>query len=129
MILCYAYLYSVPKQQYFVSRATNQVYDITDRKKFCSANCFRASNFVRVQLLTSPLWLRDQEPIPEFRLMDGWRQAAAATARVSTQENDNDEAKPSLLTDDMQQLRISPQASAEELQQTLENMHIGDGNK
>lgn len=91
-----------------VSRATNQVYDISERKKFCSGNCFRASNFIHVQLLTSPLWLRDQETIPEFRLMDGWREAVKQQATNTVEPTDV--TQPSLVVpieEDMQKLTIS----------------------
>lgn len=122
----------MPKQKYLVSRATNQVYDITDRKKFCSSNCFRASNFVHAQLLTSPLWLRDQEPIPVFRLMDGWRQKASEKACNATAIEHTDAALQSLsvlpIVEDMQQMRISSSAEngAEmaELHQRVEKLQI-----
>ena len=37
-----------------------QVYDITERKNFCSNNCFKRSNFLKAQVSTSPLWLREK---------------------------------------------------------------------
>lgn len=61
--------FSIPAKQYHISRATNKVYDITERKKFCSNSCFKSSNYLKEQLLTSPLWLRDQEALPEIRLL------------------------------------------------------------
>lgn len=60
---------SVPTKQYQISTLTNKVYDITDRKKFCSSHCYKASTFLKDQMLTSPLWLRDQELIPDFKLL------------------------------------------------------------
>lgn len=60
---------SVPKKQYHISTATNKVYDITERKNFCSSSCFKSSNYLKIQLLTSPLWLRDVEDIPEFKML------------------------------------------------------------
>lgn len=45
------------------------MYDITERKKFCSNSCFKSSNYLKEQLLTSPLWLRDQELLPEIKLL------------------------------------------------------------
>ena len=56
-------------QQYQISTVSNKVYDITDRKKFCSTQCFKASEYIKSQMLTSPLWLRHQETIPEFKLL------------------------------------------------------------
>lgn len=67
--LCKEEIGEVPKQQYHISKATTKVYDLTERKNYCSGNCLRKSTFVKVQLLTSPLWLRDNEDIPEFKLM------------------------------------------------------------
>lgn len=60
---------SVPAKQYHISTVANKVYDITDRKKFCSNLCFKSSNYLKEQLLTSPLWLRDQEVLPVIKLL------------------------------------------------------------
>lgn len=67
--LCDEILTNVPTKQYHISTATNKVYDITDRKKFCSNSCFKSSNYLKEQLLTSPLWLRDQETLPDIKLL------------------------------------------------------------
>ncbi|TMW41460.1 hypothetical protein DOY81_013461 [Sarcophaga bullata] len=67
--LCGVLLEKVPVQQYQISTVSNKVYDITDRKKFCSTQCFKASEYIKSQMLTSPLWLRHQETIPEFKLL------------------------------------------------------------
>ncbi|XP_035913188.1 putative RNA polymerase II subunit B1 CTD phosphatase RPAP2 homolog isoform X1 [Anopheles stephensi] len=69
--LCDNALTNIPKQQYVISVTRNKVYDITERKNFCSGHCYKASNFIKQQMLTSPLWLRDQEDIPNFRLING----------------------------------------------------------
>lgn len=61
--------FSIPDKQYHISTVANKVYDITDRKKFCSNLCFKASNYLKEQLLTSPLWLRDQEVLPDIKLL------------------------------------------------------------
>ena len=47
------------KQKFHISTVTNKVYDVEERKQFCSAACFKASNFFKDQLETSPLWLRE----------------------------------------------------------------------
>ncbi|CAO1368295.1 unnamed protein product [Diamesa hyperborea] len=67
---CKEALEEIPKQQYHISVATKTVYDLTERKNFCSFVCMRASNYIRIQLLTSPLWMRDQEIIPEFKILN-----------------------------------------------------------
>lgn len=59
----------MPKKQFHISLVNKKVYDITERKNFCSNNCFKASNFIKEQMLTSPLWMRNQENVPEFKLM------------------------------------------------------------
>ena len=38
-----------------------QVYDITERKNFCSNDCCKRSNFLKEQVATSPLWLRERD--------------------------------------------------------------------
>lgn len=59
----------MPQQQFHISTTSKKVYDLTDRKNFCSGKCLRRSNYLKVQLLTSPLWMRDNEVIPEFKLL------------------------------------------------------------
>ncbi|KAI1280538.1 putative RNA polymerase II subunit B1 CTD phosphatase RPAP2 [Halotydeus destructor] len=49
----------IPKQQYKIDIRSNKVYDITERKQFCSNLCFKASSFFKEQLEEQPLWLRD----------------------------------------------------------------------
>ncbi|CRK94321.1 CLUMA_CG007836, isoform A [Clunio marinus] len=67
--LCKEVFKEIPKQQFHISTATNKVYDLSDRKHFCSGKCLRLSNYLKTQLLTSPLWMRDKEIIPEFKLL------------------------------------------------------------
>jgi hypothetical protein len=49
--------------QYHISLAHKKVYDLTERRKFCSNSCFKASNYYRDQLETSPLWLREEQQL------------------------------------------------------------------
>lgn len=52
-------------QKYHISTKTNRVYDITDRKNFCSNECYKASVYYQKQISTSPLWSRKEEkPTP-----------------------------------------------------------------
>lgn len=68
--LCDDSLKTIPKQQFIISTAQNKVYDITERKKFCSNKCFKSSVYLREQILTSPLWVRREDDIlPEFKLL------------------------------------------------------------
>ncbi|XP_050301494.1 putative RNA polymerase II subunit B1 CTD phosphatase RPAP2 [Anthonomus grandis grandis] len=59
----------MPKKQYFISTKSNKVYDITQRKNFCSNFCYKASLHIKKQLDNSPLWLRKLEDIPEYKLL------------------------------------------------------------
>jgi len=49
------------RQKFHISTLTNKVYDVEERKLFCSSLCFKSSNFFKDQLETSPLWLREVE--------------------------------------------------------------------
>lgn len=42
---------------------------MTRRKNFCSSRCYGACNYLLEQMLTSPLWLRDKEEIPVFKIL------------------------------------------------------------
>ncbi|XP_063238782.1 putative RNA polymerase II subunit B1 CTD phosphatase RPAP2 [Bacillus rossius redtenbacheri] len=67
--LCRGKLPPAPPQQFRISTRLNKVYDITDRKNFCSNRCCAAAKFLKQQLLSSPLWLRDKEAAPAFILL------------------------------------------------------------
>lgn len=60
----------MPKKQYQISTEHNKVYDLTERKKFCSNDCYKSSIFLKEQVLTTPLWVRKEEDIiPDFKLL------------------------------------------------------------
>jgi hypothetical protein len=61
--------FRIPTQKYHISTSSKTVYDLTERKHYCSGKCFRSSGYLKAQLLTSPLWMREQEEIPEFKLL------------------------------------------------------------
>ncbi|XP_069497890.1 putative RNA polymerase II subunit B1 CTD phosphatase RPAP2 isoform X2 [Ambystoma mexicanum] len=67
--LCQNKLKNVPKQKYKISSKTNKVYDITERKCFCSDFCYRASKYFEAQIPKNPVWLRDDERAPNFKLL------------------------------------------------------------
>ncbi|KAJ8667482.1 hypothetical protein QAD02_009145 [Eretmocerus hayati] len=67
-VLCQKPLTIVINQQYHISLKDKKVYDVSKRKNFCSSSCFGASNYLLEQMLTSPLWLRDKEEIPDFQI-------------------------------------------------------------
>ncbi|XP_040027645.2 putative RNA polymerase II subunit B1 CTD phosphatase rpap2 isoform X3 [Gasterosteus aculeatus] len=67
--LCSNKLGKIPTQKYKISTKTNKVYDITERKCFCSNFCYKASKDFELQISTTPLWLRLHESPPEIKLM------------------------------------------------------------
>ncbi|KAK1339795.1 hypothetical protein QTO34_018352 [Cnephaeus nilssonii] len=67
--LCHKKLGIVPKQKYKISTKTNKVYDITERKCFCSNFCYKASKFFEAQIPKTPVWVRDEERPPDFQLL------------------------------------------------------------
>ncbi|XP_055376309.1 putative RNA polymerase II subunit B1 CTD phosphatase RPAP2 homolog [Condylostylus longicornis] len=68
--LCDKDLTDVPTQKYVISTITNKVYDITEKKKYCTGNCYKASIYIKEQILTSPLWLRKDNDLTEFQLFN-----------------------------------------------------------
>ncbi|XP_032011250.1 putative RNA polymerase II subunit B1 CTD phosphatase RPAP2 isoform X2 [Hylobates moloch] len=67
--LCQKKLGIVPKQKYKISTKTNKVYDITERKSFCSNFCYQASKFFEAQIPKTPVWVREEERHPDFQLL------------------------------------------------------------
>ncbi|XP_029473546.1 putative RNA polymerase II subunit B1 CTD phosphatase RPAP2 isoform X1 [Rhinatrema bivittatum] len=67
--LCRNKLEKVPKQKYKISTKTNKVYDITERKCFCSDFCYRASKYFEAQIPQNPLWMREEERPPDLKLL------------------------------------------------------------
>jgi len=63
------------KQKFHISTVTNKVYNVEERKQFCSAVCFKASNFFKDQLETSPLWLREVDTPVYAKLYNGKQEA------------------------------------------------------
>ena len=58
-----------PPAQYHISLAQKKVFDLTERRKFCSNFCFQASNYYRQQLETAPLWLREERTAVQVQLL------------------------------------------------------------
>lgn len=61
--VCSKPLTAVSKQKYHISTKDNKVYDITERKNFCSNHCYKASRYLQNQLSTTPLWSREEERV------------------------------------------------------------------
>lgn len=69
--LCDKKLENPLTKKYHISLSQKKVYDLTERKNFCGSQCFKASNYLKAQLLTTPLWSRKQDDVlPEFSLLD-----------------------------------------------------------
>lgn len=67
--LCQNKLENVLKQKYRISTKTNRVYDITERKCFCSNFCYKASKYFEAQISQSPVWMREEEKPPDIELL------------------------------------------------------------
>ncbi|XP_068995673.1 putative RNA polymerase II subunit B1 CTD phosphatase rpap2 [Embiotoca jacksoni] len=67
--ICPNKLIKIPTQQYRISTKTNKVYDITERKCFCSNICYKASKEFELQISKMPLWLRHHDGPSEIKLM------------------------------------------------------------
>ncbi|KAL8597870.1 hypothetical protein ACOMHN_061403 [Nucella lapillus] len=63
--LCSNTLRQVTKKKYHISTKSNTVYDISERKKFCSNRCYHASEHLREQIPQTPVWSRrGADPLP-----------------------------------------------------------------
>lgn len=68
--VCNNQLNQIPTQRYKISLKTNRVYDITERKCFCSNFCFKASKYFESQISDSPVWTRIGESLKTFNLLE-----------------------------------------------------------
>lgn len=66
--LCPNTLTSVLPQRHKI--VNNRVYDISDRKKFCSNRCYAVSCKVQEQISPTPLWLREYGKIPDIMISE-----------------------------------------------------------
>ncbi|XP_032723016.1 putative RNA polymerase II subunit B1 CTD phosphatase RPAP2 isoform X1 [Lontra canadensis] len=93
--LCQKKLGVVPKQKYKISTKTNKVYDITERKCFCSNFCYKASKFFEAQIPKTPVWVREEERHPDFQLLqegqsgDSGKEVQLCTKAIKTSDIDN----------------------------------------
>nr|XP_022904104.1 RNA polymerase II subunit B1 CTD phosphatase Rpap2 [Onthophagus taurus] len=67
--LCGKKIPDMPKQKYIILSKANKVYEITDRKNYCSNYCYKASLHVKKQLDSSPLWLRNHNETSMLNLL------------------------------------------------------------
>lgn len=69
-IVCQEQLKNIPSQKYRINTKTNEVLDLSERKKFCGEVCFRHSIYLHDQILTSPLWLREEKDHKKYLFKD-----------------------------------------------------------
>ncbi|XP_078416909.1 putative RNA polymerase II subunit B1 CTD phosphatase rpap2 isoform X1 [Cetorhinus maximus] len=81
---CQNKLENVPKQQYKISTKTNRVYDITERKCFCSNFCYKASKYLEAQIPKNPLWSREQERSSACQLLKEQRGSSGEEVRFQS---------------------------------------------
>jgi hypothetical protein len=68
--LCDAVVASAAGPRYHISMKDNRVYDLTERRKFCSGTCFEASTLYHTQMDSSPLWMREENHKVAIKLLD-----------------------------------------------------------
>ena len=56
-----------PKQTYKISSQDNKVYDLTERKLFCSNRCFKSSLFLKQQLEDEPFWMKTDTQFDQIK--------------------------------------------------------------
>ncbi|XP_068728587.1 putative RNA polymerase II subunit B1 CTD phosphatase RPAP2 isoform X1 [Montipora capricornis] len=78
--ICNNQLSKVPLQRYKISLRTNKVYDITERKCFCSSFCFKASKYFESQVFDSPVWTRIGESLRPFSLLENDDSSSSANS-------------------------------------------------
>ncbi|XP_053200435.1 putative RNA polymerase II subunit B1 CTD phosphatase RPAP2 [Panonychus citri] len=61
--LCFNDLPKSSRQRYHISLAEHKVYDLSERKLFCSNLCYKASCYLKEQLTDEPFWMRFSEMI------------------------------------------------------------------
>ncbi|KAM4640635.1 putative RNA polymerase II subunit B1 CTD phosphatase RPAP2 isoform 2-T2 [Discoglossus pictus] len=101
--ICNKKLENVPKQKYRISTKTNKVYDITERKCFCSNFCYRASKYYETQIPSSPIWMRAEESGQsglEIKLTEKCITTEHIEKPVTAENDDNSEHPGDEATDD-----------------------------
>lgn len=67
---CSEPLKNAPKQHFQISTRTNQVFDLKERKMFCSNACFKSSNYLKEQINSTPVWLREKKDLPQIKFLE-----------------------------------------------------------
>lgn len=88
--------FSQRPQTYHICTKTNTVLELAERKKFCSELCYTHSSYLQGQILTSPLWLREESDKKISYVFADENDIKQATASVSsaTKSKSDEEKKP-----------------------------------
>ena len=97
-------------QTYRICSKTNTVLELAERKKFCSELCYTHSNYLQGQILTSPLWLREENDKKISYLFKDEYDIKQATASVSstTKIKSDEEKKPEEIIIDKPNKKVKP---------------------
>uniref|UniRef100_A0A4W6FEB7 RNA polymerase II subunit B1 CTD phosphatase RPAP2 homolog n=1 Tax=Lates calcarifer TaxID=8187 RepID=A0A4W6FEB7_LATCA len=122
--ICPNKLGKIPNQQFKISTKTNKVYDITERKCFCSNFCYKASKEFELQISKTPLWLRQHESPPEIKLMKkGDGGSSGEEVMLAERPQDQGKKDPVLpLVDSNAQHLIQKRITVEKLTSCLRNI-------
>ncbi|XP_067951132.1 putative RNA polymerase II subunit B1 CTD phosphatase RPAP2 isoform X2 [Watersipora subatra] len=72
------------KQKYHISARTNKVFDVSERRYFCSASCYKASKYLQSQVSDEPLWGRRFDSTIKIELLtESKKQHAVAVSDES----------------------------------------------
>ncbi|XP_043554726.1 putative RNA polymerase II subunit B1 CTD phosphatase rpap2 isoform X1 [Chiloscyllium plagiosum] len=126
--ICQNKLENVPKQQYRISTHTNRVYDITERKCFCSNFCYKASKYLEAQIPKNPLWSRDQERSSVCRLLKEQRGSAGEEVQLqsSSIHASHIDASPFLEDQDVSTSSSESNSSGDSDQEFVSNIIMGE---
>ncbi|KAK7868189.1 hypothetical protein R5R35_003056 [Gryllus longicercus] len=129
--LCGENLKSTPNQQFRISTKYNKVYDITERKNFCSNQCYKAGKYVKDQLLTSPLWLREKEDVPAFKLLPLGSQGIGDGEEVDFGQNSDLKSEVTRLSNDEKFISVADytQDSISQLSRRISDIEIKENGK
>ena len=81
-------------QTHRICSKTNTVLELAERKNFCCELCFTNSNYLQGQILTSPLWLREENDKKVSYLFKDEIKQATASVSSTTKIKSDEEKKP-----------------------------------
>ncbi|XP_067846024.1 putative RNA polymerase II subunit B1 CTD phosphatase rpap2 isoform X2 [Heptranchias perlo] len=124
--VCQNKLENVPKQQYKISTKTNRVYDITERKHFCSNFCYKASKYLEAQIPKDPLWSRGQERSPAFRLLKEQRGSPGEEVKFQSSSVQVSDVDPPFMEDRRVSSSSSENDSSGSEQEFVSTIRLGE---